>query len=60
MWAGTFKNYSSINDMQNVETELLSKNFKIGTDGLSDFTTAQIQAKAAAMGLTDSLTADNP
>ena len=58
MWAGTFKNYSSINDMQNVETELLSKNFKIGTDGLSDFTTAQIQAKAAAMGLTDSLTAE--
>lgn len=56
MFAGTFKGYTSLNDMQNIHADLLNKEFKINTDGISEFTTAQIQAKAAAMGLTNSLT----
>lgn len=55
MFAGTFKGYNSLNDMQNVHFDLINKEFKIGTDGISEFTTANIQAKAATMGLKDSL-----
>ena len=58
MFAGTFKGYNSLSDMQNIHTELLNKEFKINTNGLSEFTTAQIQAKAATMSLTDSLTTE--
>ena len=58
MFAGTFKGYSSLGDMQNVHKNLLNKEFKINTDEISEFTSAQIQAKAAAMGLTDSLTTE--
>lgn len=58
MFAGTFKGYSSLKDMQNVYADLLNKEFKIGTEGISEFTTAQIEAKAAAMELTDSLTTE--
>lgn len=58
MFAGTFKGYTSLDDMQNVHTDLLNKAFKINTDGISEFTTAQIEAKSAVMGLTDSLTTE--
>ncbi len=58
MFAGTFKGYSSMKDMQNIHADSLNKEFKIGTDGLSEFTTAQINAKATALGLTDSLTTE--
>lgn len=58
MFAGTFKGYSSLKDMQNVHADLLNKEFKINAKGISEFTTAQIEAKAAAMGLTDSLTTE--
>ena len=44
--------------MQNVHADLLNKEFKIKSNDISEFTTAQIQAKAAAMGLTDSLTTE--
>lgn len=35
--------------------DILSE-FKIGSDGISEFTTSQIEAKSAALGLTESLT----
>ena len=55
---GTFNGFSSINDMDNIRAGLLNDAFKIGTDGLSAYKAEQIQAKAAAMGLTDSLTSE--
>ena len=58
MFAGTFKGYNSLGDMQNIHKDLLNKEFKINTDGISEFTAANIQAKASAMGLADSLTAE--
>ena len=58
MFAGTFDKYTSRDDMQNVHADLLNKEFKIKSNDISEFTTAQIQAKAAAMGLTDSLTTE--
>lgn len=58
MFAGTFKGYTSLSDMQNVHADLLNKAFKINTDGISEFTTAQIEAKAATMNLKDSLVAE--
>lgn len=44
--------------MQNVHTELLNKEFKLNANGLSEFTSEQIKAKSASMGLTDSLTTE--
>ena len=58
IFAGTFKGYSSLDDMQNIHKDLLNKEFKISTKGISEFTTANIQAKAATMGLADSLTTE--
>ncbi len=58
MFAGTFKGYNSLGDMQNIHKDLLNKEFKINTDGISEFTAANIQAKASAMELADSLTAE--
>jgi len=58
MFAGTFKGYTSLNDMQNIHADLLRKEFKVNTNEISEFTTANIKAKAAAMGLTDSLTTE--
>ncbi len=58
MFAGTFKGYNSLGDMQNIHKDLLNKEFKINTDGISEFTAANIQAKASVMELADSLTAE--
>lgn len=58
MFAGTFKGYTSMGDMQNVHAELLNKEFKISAEGISEFTSAQIQAKAASMGLSESLSTE--
>ena len=44
--------------MQNVHRDLLNKAFKINSDGISEFATAQIEAKASVMGLTDSLSTE--
>lgn len=53
---GVYKGYGSIDDMQNITADMFKKQMRINTDGLSEFTMAQIQAKAASLGLTDSLT----
>lgn len=42
--------------MDNLRTDLFNKQFKIGADGLSEFTMEQIRAKSEALGLTDALT----
>lgn len=55
---GKYKKKSSISDMDNLSTELFNKQMKINTDGVSEFTMAQIRAKAAAMDLNDSLTSE--
>lgn len=52
---GKFKGVSFIDDMDERKVELFNKQFKINADGISEFTSAQIQAKASAIGLTDSL-----
>ena len=54
---GVYKGYGSIDDMQNITADMFRKQMHINADGLSEFTMAQIQAKAASLGLTDSLTA---
>lgn len=53
---GVYKSYGSIDDMQNITADMFKKQMRINTDELSEFTMAQIQAKAASLGLTDSLT----
>ena len=55
---GTFKGFSSLSSMDNIRKELFNTQMKIGTDGISEFTMAQIQAKSAALGLTDTLTTE--
>lgn len=52
---GVYKGYDSIDNMQNITADMFRKQMHINTDGLSEFTMAQIQAKAASLGLTDSL-----
>ena len=55
---GTFKGFSSVSSMDNIRKELFNTQMKIGTDGISEFTMAQIQAKSAALGFTDTLTTE--
>lgn len=55
---GTYKGYESLDDMLNTHVQGINRNFKINSEGISEFTSAQIQAKASAMGLTDSLTTE--
>ena len=54
---GVYKGYGSIDDMQDIDADKFRKQMRINTDGLSEFTMAQIKAKSASLGLTDSLTA---
>lgn len=54
--SGEFNRFGSISEMIDIDKEQLNKAFKIGANGLSEYTTAQIQAKSAAMGLQDTLT----
>lgn len=54
---GTYKKYTSTSDMDSILQKTFADQFKVGKDGISEFTMEQIQAKAAAMGLTEELTA---
>ena len=57
VFLGTYKGFGSLDDMDNLRSGLFKNSFKIGSDGVSEFTMEQIQARAAAMGLTEELTA---
>lgn len=54
LFGRTFSKEKSLNTSL-LKDSLLSE-FKIGSDGISEFTTSQIEAKSAALGLTESLT----
>lgn len=54
LFGRTFSKEKSLNTSF-LKDSLLSE-FKIGSDGISEFTTSQIEAKSAALGLTESLT----
>lgn len=56
VFKGVYKGYGSIDDMQDIAADKFRKQMRINTDGLSEFTMAQIKAKSASLGLTDSLT----
>lgn len=47
---------SSFADLDGIDKNTIRGMFKIDDSGISDFTSAQIQAKASTIGLTDSLT----
>lgn len=53
--SANFKTASSISDMQNVTADMFNQQFRINSDGMSKWNKAQIEAKANAIGLTDSL-----
>lgn len=55
---GTFNGFSSMDVMNENQIKSLNDLFKIGTNGISEFTTEQIKAKATTMNLTDSLVAE--
>lgn len=50
------KGATSFSDLSADNKSNLSNIFKINSSGISEFTMAQTQAKASAMGLTDALT----
>lgn len=56
--SANFKTASSISDMQNITASMFNKQFRIGSDGISEWSKAQIEAKSSAIGLTDSLKND--
>lgn len=58
VFSGQFKGKFSISDMDNLMAESFKSQMKINADGVSEYTMAQIQAKAAAIDLTDSLTTE--
>ena len=53
--SANFKTASSISDMQNITADMFNQQFRINADGISKWNKAQIEAKANAIGLTDSL-----
>lgn len=53
--ANNFKTASSIRDMENITAKMFNKQFHIGDNGISEWNKSQIEAKANAIGLTDSL-----
>lgn len=53
--SNNFKTASSISDMQNITAEMFNKQFRINSEGVSEWSKAQIEAKANAIGLTESL-----
>mgnify|MGYP002793991619 FL=1 len=56
MNSGRFKGITSIEDMLGWQKDSFNTAFKINDSGISEYTMAQIQAKAAIMDLTDELT----
>lgn len=54
LFGRTFSKEKSLNT--SLLKDSILNEFKIGSDGISEFTTSQIQAKSAALGLTESLT----
>lgn len=54
--SANFKTASSISDMQNITASMFNKQFRIGSDGISEWSKAQIEAKSSSMGLTTALT----
>ena len=57
IFKGTYKGFKSTDTMDSVLQKTFANQFRIGSKGVSEFTMQQIQAKAAAMGLTEELTA---
>ena len=53
----TYKGFGSIDEMPNAIQDVFNRKFSIDSDKVSKFTMEQIKAKSAALGLTDSLTA---
>ena len=53
--ANNFKTASAISDMENITAQMFNKQFHIGNNGISEWNKSQIEAKANAIGLTDSL-----
>ena len=53
--SANFKTANSIDDMQNVTAEMFNKQFRISSEGISEWSKSQIEAKANAIGLTESL-----
>lgn len=53
--ANNFKTASSISDMENITAQKFNRQFHIGDDGISKWNKSQIEAKANAMSLTESL-----
>ena len=56
IFKGTYKGFKSTDTMDSVLQKTFANQFRIGSEGVSEFTMQQIQAKAAAMGLTEELT----
>ena len=57
MSGARFKGVTSIDDMLGYQSDSFKQLLKIDSNGVSAFTMEQIKAKAATLGLTDSLTA---
>lgn len=57
MSGARFKGVTSIDDMLGYQSDSFKELLKIDSNGVSAFTMEQIKAKAATLGLTDSLTA---
>lgn len=53
--ANNFKTANAISDMENITSKMFNKQFHIGDNGISEWNKSQIEAKANAIGLTDSL-----
>ena len=57
MSGARFKGVTSIDDMIGLQSDSFKQLLQLNSDGISSFTMEQIKAKAATLGLTDSLTA---
>lgn len=51
-----FNKYKEFDQLDNALKRSFNESFKVGKDGLSEFSTEQIKAKANAMGLNEALT----
>ena len=57
MNSSRFKGWTNFADGQNFQKDSFNNFFKINSEGISEYTMAQIRAKAAVVDMTDSLTA---
>ena len=57
MSGARFKGVTSIDDMLGWQSDSFAQLLQLNSEGVSTFTMEQIKAKAATLGLTDSLTA---